>query len=106
MRFKTPNVIIAFSNMYPDTREFSEDRWLIFKINSKMMLEEVTTEKIKKKEEVKDAQKSYMDWQSDSDHGYDADWFQKKYKRMDNKIKLNIVIFVNKCLVNIVKKMK
>ena len=62
MRFKTPNVIIVFSNMYPDTREFSEDRWLIFKINTKMMLEEVTTEKIKKKEEVKAAQKSYMDW--------------------------------------------
>ena len=27
-----------------------------------MILEEVTTEKMKKKEEVKDAQKSYMDW--------------------------------------------
>ena len=63
MRFKTPNVIIVFSNMYPDTREFSQDRWLIFKINSKMMLEEVTKEKIKKKEEVNDAQKkSYEDW--------------------------------------------
>ena len=63
MRFKTPNVIIVFSNMYPNTREFSQDRWLIFKINSKMMLEEVTKEKIKKKEEVNDAQKkSYEDW--------------------------------------------
>ena len=27
-----------------------------------MILQEVTTEQIKKKEEVKDAQKSYMDW--------------------------------------------
>ena len=27
-----------------------------------MMLKEVTTEKIKKKEEVNDAQKSYMEW--------------------------------------------
>ena len=62
MRFKRPNVIMVFSNMYPDTRGFSQDRWLIFKINTKMMLEEVTTEKIKKKEEVKEAQKSYMDW--------------------------------------------
>ena len=44
------------------------------------MLEEVTIEKIKKKEEVKEAQNNIMDWQSDSDHGYDADWFQKKYK--------------------------
>ena len=26
MRFKTPNVIIVFSNMYPDTRGFSQDR--------------------------------------------------------------------------------
>ena len=62
MRFKTPNVIIVFLNMYPDTREFSQDRWLIFKINSKMMLEEVTKEKNKKKEDVNDAQKSYKDW--------------------------------------------
>ena len=55
--FKTPNVIIVFSNMYPDTREFAEDRWLIFKINIKMMLEEVTSEKMKKKEEVNNAKK-------------------------------------------------
>ena len=49
--------------MYPDTREFSEDRWLIFKINVKMELVDVTKEKIKKKkEEVNDAQKSYTDW--------------------------------------------
>ena len=35
---------------------------MIFKINTKMILQEVTTEKNKKKEEVNDAQKSYMDW--------------------------------------------
>ena len=63
MRFKTPNVILVFSNMYPNTREFSEDRWLIFKINAKMELVDVTTETMKKKKEVNDAQKkSYMDW--------------------------------------------
>ena len=63
MRFKTPNVIIVFSNMYPNTREFSEDRWLIFKINAKMELVDVTTETMKKKKEVNDAQKkSYTDW--------------------------------------------
>ena len=63
MRFKTPNVIIVFSNMYPDTKGFSEDRWLIFKINAKMELVDVTTETMKKKKEVNDAQKkSYMDW--------------------------------------------
>ena len=57
MRFKRPNVIMVFSNMYPDTRGFSQDRWLIFKINTKMMLEEVTIEQIKNKEEVNDAKK-------------------------------------------------
>ena len=55
MRFERPNVIIVFSNMYPDTRGFSQDRWLIFKINTKMMLQEVTIEQIKKKEDVNDA---------------------------------------------------
>ena len=49
--------------MYPDTREFSEDMWLIFKINTKMILQEVTTEQMKNKEEVNYAKKkSYMDW--------------------------------------------
>ena len=63
MIFKTPNVILVFSNMYPNTREFSEDRWLIFKINAKMELVDVTTETMKKKKEVNDAQKkSYTDW--------------------------------------------
>ena len=66
IRFKTPNVIIVFSNMYPDTREFSQDRWLIFKINTKMELEEVTKEQLKKKEEVVDAKKCYMDWKKES----------------------------------------
>ena len=42
MCFKTPNIIIVFSNMYPDTKEFSEDRWMIFKINNDMELKEVT----------------------------------------------------------------
>ena len=42
IRFKTPNVIIVFSNKYPETREFSEDRWMILKINTMMELKEVT----------------------------------------------------------------
>ena len=50
MRFKTPNVIIVFSNKYPDTREFSEDRWMIFKINTMMELKEVNHScRVKKK---------------------------------------------------------
>ena len=49
--------------MYFDTREFSEDRWLIFKINANMELVDVTTETMKKTKEVNDAQKkSYTDW--------------------------------------------
>ena len=51
MRFKTPNVIIVFLNMYPDTTWFTKDRWLIFRINKKMMLQEVTEQKVKNKEE-------------------------------------------------------
>ena len=63
MRFKTPNVIIVFSNMYPDTKGFSKDRWLIFKINAEMELVDVTTETMKKIKEANDAQKkSYVDW--------------------------------------------
>ena len=56
---------ILISNMYPDTREFSQDRWLIFKINTKMMLQEVTIEQLKKKEEVNDAKKYNMDWKKE-----------------------------------------
>ena len=54
MIFKTPNVIIVFSNMYPDTSGFSQDRWLIFKINKKMELEEVTIEQVKKNADAKE----------------------------------------------------
>ena len=50
MRFKTPNVIIVFSNKYPDTREFSDDRQMIFQMNTKMGLEKVTVAQLKKKE--------------------------------------------------------
>ena len=66
MRFKTPNVIIVFSNMYPDTTEFSHDRWLIFKINTKMMLQEVTIEQLKKKEEVNDEKTYNMHWKKET----------------------------------------
>ena len=38
MTFTTPNVIIVFSNEYPNTRTLNGDRWLIFKINARMEL--------------------------------------------------------------------
>ena len=57
---------ILISNMYPDTRGFSQDRWLIFKINTKMMLQEVTKEQLKKKEEENDAKKHNMDWKKET----------------------------------------
>ena len=49
MTFTTPNVVMVFSNEYPDTTEFSDDRWMIFKINKDLELEEVTVAKLKKK---------------------------------------------------------
>ena len=42
IHFKTPNVIIVFSNMYPDFHQLSEEKWKIFKINRMMELKEVT----------------------------------------------------------------
>ena len=34
MRFKIPNVVVLFSNHVPNTRELSNDRWKIFRIES------------------------------------------------------------------------
>ncbi len=47
--FTTPNVVMVFSNDYPDTTDFSDDRWMIFKINKELELEEVTVAQLKKK---------------------------------------------------------
>ena len=66
MRFKRPNVIMVFLNMYPDTRGFSQDRWLIFKINTKMMLQEVSKQQLKKEEKVNDVKKYNMDWKKET----------------------------------------
>ena len=50
--------------------------------------------KIENESDDKVSQKTY-NWQSDSDHGYDADCFQKKcsckYKCMDNKINVSLL---------------
>ena len=73
IRFTTPNVIIVFSNKYPDNRGFSEDRWMIFKINTKMELKEVTDScRVKKKKFKKMVKES-----EDTDDGgglTDDDW--------------------------------
>ena len=47
--FTVPNVILVFSNDYPATAEFTEDRWLILKINNETELEDVTATNLKKK---------------------------------------------------------
>ena len=59
MRFRTPNVIMMFSNGYPDTRRaLTSGRWLIFKINAEMELENVTEAKLKRKWGGGDANKN------------------------------------------------
>ena len=45
--FKTPNIVVVFSNQYPDTKKLSYDRWIILKINDQK-LENVTETMIKK----------------------------------------------------------
>ena len=32
MHFKTPNIVIIFSNYVPDTEKLNKDRWRIYKI--------------------------------------------------------------------------
>ena len=46
--FTRPNVIMVFSHEYPDTEKLSSVRWMIFKINSEMQLEDVTEAQLKK----------------------------------------------------------
>ena len=48
VEFTRPNVVMVFSNDYPDTEKFSRGRWMIFKINSEMQLEDVTEAQLKK----------------------------------------------------------
>ena len=73
MIFTTPNVIIVFSNKYPDTREFSEDRWMIFKINTEMELKEVTDSCRVKKKKFKKMDKESEDT-GESGGLTDDDW--------------------------------
>ena len=33
IRFKTPNILMVFSNCYPNTKKLSKDRWVIYNAN-------------------------------------------------------------------------
>ena len=33
IRFKTPNIVMVFSNCYPNTKKLSKDRWIIYNAN-------------------------------------------------------------------------
>ena len=35
LQFRTPNVVIVFSNAYPDMTQLSKDRWRVYYINKK-----------------------------------------------------------------------
>ena len=52
LRFTSPNLIIVFSNDYPEITKFLEDTWISFKINTNLELEEVAVAQVKKKMEV------------------------------------------------------
>ena len=83
MRFTTPNVIIVFSNKYPDTRGVSEDRWMVFKINTKMELKEVTDSSpgVKKRKKIVNEDSDEGGWQEVTDSSSGV----KKRKKMDNE---------------------
>ena len=44
LRFKVPNVVMVFSNVYPDTKQLSRDRWDVYNITEKG-LDPVSTKK-------------------------------------------------------------
>ena len=76
--------MIVFANRKPDHEKLSKDRWKILKISKDLSkLTEITCEsfvvknkkkKIENESDDKVTTKTY-NWQSDSDHGYDADCF-------------------------------
>ena len=35
LQFKVPNVVMVFSNVYPDTKQLSRDRWNVYNITEK-----------------------------------------------------------------------
>ena len=57
VQFKTPNVVVVFSNELPIANRLSKDRWCVFDINAKGNLETVNAVKgcdyVKRVEEAK-----------------------------------------------------
>ena len=41
IKFRTPNIVVVFSNENPERKELSSDRWNIFKIDKEMELQKV-----------------------------------------------------------------
>ena len=41
IKFRTPNIVVVFSNENPDRKELSSDRWNVFKIDTEMELQKV-----------------------------------------------------------------
>ena len=81
MKFTTPNVVMVFSPHELDRAKLSGDKWTILKISEYVTgLTEITNlvkNNNKKIENESDDKKTTNtnNWQSDSDHGYDADCF-------------------------------
>ena len=41
IKFRTPNIVVVFSNENPERKELSSDRWNVFKIDTEMELQKV-----------------------------------------------------------------
>ena len=39
LKFYTPNIVVVFSNGWPDTRQLSKDRWKIFQIRDHELMD-------------------------------------------------------------------
>ena len=71
--FTVPNVILVLSNDYPATAEFTEDRWLILKINNETELEDITTTQLMKKKKKAAPSNKYGGFRNNCDPYNDSD---------------------------------
>ena len=61
LRFKTPNVVVVFSNDKPKENQLSKDRWLIFNIQNENLIEITKTPLIPKSTIVVDGDGNAME---------------------------------------------